>query len=987
MRIAKKKSQNLISKSCRGRIIDSFKQLNAAFSPIVSDWKPTGIQQISMKSIIHGDDALLIAPTGSGKTEAALLPLLQRRMDHNWAPCSIIHITPLRSLNRDLGFRLDKMAKVLDISTSVRHGDTSPYQRQRQTKNPPDLLVTTPETLQALFLGPKVRAMISKVQAVILDEVHEIASSERGSQLSVALSRLEDLAGHSLQRIGLSATVGNPKELANWVANGAKVWIDPKPRPIQISTRWIEASEMAEVSSHELRTSKEATAALFALSEHISNHGPSLVFCTSRSEAETVGQRLDKISLNHTVDVHHGSLAYETREDAENRLRNGEIDALICTSSLELGLDVGTIGSVVQLRSPKTASRLVQRIGRSNHCVNGTAIGSIYCWDFDDLLESSVISRRAMCGDLDPVSPRPNPTLVILNQCLLVSRSEGAVPLPRMVSLLRSSGQFEYLDRGYLIEILKQMQERWLVDVFPDPMAADRSNWPWISKDLNQSDEQLMENSAIPPRWKNGWFKATGRGWRTAIHSLSMIHNERRVRVRDVVSRRILGVVDESFVLSLPDESDPDSRAFVMAGRVWSVIDADLEEGELVVSPGTSFADAPVWSGEVPLVPAEVAFEIGAIRRAAGIEIGIQDESNLNSQLAMRYWKDLPIDASARGVILSRIAEHADLTGGIIPDDRTITIERRKSGLSILCCAGNGANETLGLALQAMASTREGRMGSMSSDAVRINLDVPGCSTSDVEGWLNTIPPSALRPILETVLPNSRAMRHRFVQVARGFGHLRTVKDPRRIEIGGMMRAMRGTPLWKESMNKVIHERLDLITAEQILLDIQSGKIRVFKTPAGPLGFSTKNRKGLRLPEFTNDEVISQLRSRLENERAVMICMNCERVRSQRVAKIEGGPLSCNGCKGKMLVSVRENLCDMLKKWLNDPEHSDRMTRNAELVKRHGRIAILTMMGRGIGETTAQRVLRSIEGSDERSLLEAIHRAELEYARTRRYWS
>ena len=173
-------------------------------------WKPTPVQEQALPDVMKGHDRLIIAPTGSGKTMAGILPLFHRCLTEAWPSLSILYITPLRALNRDVDRRLRELAEAVGLRVDVRHGDTSQSQRAKQTRNPPNLLVTTPETFQLMFSGKNLRAMLSSVQAVVVDEVHDLAASERGWQLGVGLSRLEALAGRTVQRLGLSATVGNP---------------------------------------------------------------------------------------------------------------------------------------------------------------------------------------------------------------------------------------------------------------------------------------------------------------------------------------------------------------------------------------------------------------------------------------------------------------------------------------------------------------------------------------------------------------------------------------------------------------------------------------------------------------------------------------------------------------------------------------------------------------------------------------------------------
>ncbi|MEC7704531.1 MAG: DEAD/DEAH box helicase, partial [Candidatus Thermoplasmatota archaeon] len=202
---------------------------------ITQNWKPTPIQKSSTIPILNGKSRLLVAPTGSGKTEAAVLPLLSSCYTNEWGPMSILYVTPLRALNRDIDRRLEQLGKEVGISVGLRHGDTSQAERTRQSKKPPHLLITTPETLQIMFTGSRLREHLRNVRAIIVDEVHEVAASERGAQLLVAIARIEMLAKRKIQKIGLSATVGNPEEVANWLSpNGGEAILADAPRETEV---------------------------------------------------------------------------------------------------------------------------------------------------------------------------------------------------------------------------------------------------------------------------------------------------------------------------------------------------------------------------------------------------------------------------------------------------------------------------------------------------------------------------------------------------------------------------------------------------------------------------------------------------------------------------------------------------------------------------------------------------------------------------------
>jgi len=263
-----------------------------------------------------------------------------------------------------------------------------------------------------------------------------------------------------------------------------------------------------------------------------------------------------------------------------------------------------------------------------------------------------------------------------------------------------------------------------------------------------------------------------------------------------------------------------------------------------------------------------------------------------------------------------------------------------------------------------------------------------GISPDDVIQWLNETPPDAVEGILSVTLPNSRQVRWRFAEVTKVFGVLRKGVDPRRINLRALLRRYRGTAVMHEVLARLFHERMDVVGAADVLRGIQSGIIRLEVTAPGCLGVSPKGERDLMMPNWSNLQVRERLESRLMNERAVLCCLKCGGTKTFRVARFEEIEVVCRHCQGRMMACAREGLREMLEKWVASSERSDvnRMNRCAEAIKRRGIEAVLCLMGRGIGESTTTRLLRSVVPGDRDGLLEAIHNAEVTYARTRRFW-
>ena len=385
-------------------ITERFKELNS-------------LQKKSMIAVLSGQDAIVTAPTGFGKTEAVMLPLFHRLLEYKdkkrdktkagegnekesgmadedemaGEGIQVLYITPLRSLNRDLLSRLEWWANRLGISIDVRHGDTPQYKRYKQSRHPPQLLITTPETFTGMLAAKRLGAALSVCRHVVIDEIHSIIDNKRGMQLALSLERLDEKTkaqyGGVAQRIGLSATLGNKET--------AMQYMSPKPRACTLVD--IDLTKQMKITIERPKSwrkentvgmDEESMGRLMRVKELVGDE-KTLIFVNTRQVAEALGSRL--LMLKEKAAVHHGSLAKEVRIKAEDDFKKGKILALIVTSSLELGIDIGDINHVIQYMSPRQVSRLIQRVGRSGHTMERIPKGTLIASDTDDILESIAI--------------------------------------------------------------------------------------------------------------------------------------------------------------------------------------------------------------------------------------------------------------------------------------------------------------------------------------------------------------------------------------------------------------------------------------------------------------------------------------------------------------------------------------------------------------------------------------------------------------------
>ncbi|MCJ7732856.1 DEAD/DEAH box helicase, partial [Candidatus Bathyarchaeota archaeon] len=388
---------------------------------------PTPPQEKVIPPILAGENVLLVAPTASGKTESALLPVFDMFLR---APkekgISIIYITPLRALNRDIEKRMMFWADHLGITVEVRHGDTSQKQRGRQSRKPPQMLITTPETLQAILPTKSMRKHLAATRWVIIDEIHDLAASKRGAQLTVGLERLEKATRGVPQRIGLSATVGNPETVAAFLGGVHDVFI----AEVEVDKTYVYEVQFPQPTdadfdlADELQTSPKAASRLNLIKQLVTQHNSTLIFVQGRGQAEGLGFRLKQMETG--IEVHHGSLSREQRHKVEDMFKEGQLKAIVCTSTLQLGIDIGEVDYCIQYQSPRQVSTLIQRVGRAGHTLGQLSEGVTIPAYGEDALESLVASEMARRKAIEPTLVHMKPLDVLTHQLVGLSLVDEA---------------------------------------------------------------------------------------------------------------------------------------------------------------------------------------------------------------------------------------------------------------------------------------------------------------------------------------------------------------------------------------------------------------------------------------------------------------------------------------------------------------------------------------------------------------------------------
>jgi ATP-dependent helicase Lhr and Lhr-like helicase len=911
----------------------------------------TEIQELALPLLHTDSDALLISPTGTGKTEAAILPLLSRQLKDPSPPTSLLYVTPLRALNRDLEHRLVGLVREVGLTAAVRHGDTPTAERARQSRRPPDLLLTTPETLQLLLVGSRLREALRTVRSVIVDEVHELAPSDRGAQLAVTLERLDAFIGRPVRRIGLSATIGNPTEVARWLApepRRIEVRVARQPRRISVDARLPAAGRppLDPALVAELRAEPVLLEALRTVEAEVRQHRTTLIFVNTRPTAEGLAARLRRLAPDLPIAVHHGSLSREVREEAERAFRDGQLRALVSTSSLELGIDIGSVDLVVQFGSPHQASRLLQRVGRSGHRLDRAVAGLVVALDEEDLEEAAVLARRAVAGELEPIHWRTRNRLAVAQQVLAELRAQGPVQVDRIGEVFRRAA-----------------------------VAADLTDREWSALlDYLQSLGTVHRDGGTirPARGTLDRFYAT----------LSLIPDERTYKLRDIATRRLIGTLDERFVLT-QIMAEPE-LIFLLHGRTWKVV--EFREGELLVETVSEMGQEPRWVGEDLPVPFEVAQEVGRLRRT-------------------RDLGPYAVDADSRRRLEARWSDGSGAPG--MPTDETITVTGQGRLAVIGACLGTRTNNSLSLAVAGLLTARLGaRVEVLSVEPTSFVLGLPVALDGEALEQALAIPPESLEGLLERLVPTGLEYRWVFLTVARKFGALPPSVDPRDLRVlEPLVEQSRENPLGEEALEKTLHDRYDLPHARLVLERIRDGQIAVRRTAPGPWSDAPLARLRWReLPDVPPPTLLKAVEERLRVEELMLVCLRCgfQRTTTPARYRAEGGSV-CRLCHGALSAVLSPRRTDEVRaivqyakrKWKGQgpprrlapslPPLIRAAYTSAELLAHYGERALLCLAARGVGPETARRLLTRLYRSDAEFLTEVL-RAERSYARTRSFW-
>jgi ATP-dependent Lhr-like helicase len=667
-----------------------------AFTPQVREWfarafeAPTPAQAQAWPAIATGAHTLISAPTGSGKTLAAFLWALDRLVAEPTADRTrLVYVSPLKALSYDVEKNLRAPLRGIgaDVKVAIRTGDTPQSERRDMVRHPPDILITTPESLY-LMLTSRARTIFEGAEQVIVDEIHAVAQTKRGAHLALTLERLAEQAGSDLQRIGLSATQNPLEEVGRFLVGPTRTCtiVDTGTRkPLDLKIH-VPVESMVEPEQRDLdldpfagqeATRKSIWPAIYPeILKQVRAHRSTIVFVNNRRGAERLALRLNELAEEPIARAHHGSLAREERLVVEEQLKAGELPCLVATSSLELGIDMGAVDLVLQIESPKSVTAGLQRIGRAGHGVGDVSKGRIFPKFRADLLECAVVTRRMREGLIEQTVVPRNPLDVLAQQIVaMAASSEDPLPVDALQALITRTYTYAELSRAQLENVLDMLDGRYPSEEFGE--LRPRIVWDRVA----------------------GTIRARKGARALAITNAGTIPDRGLFSVNLPDGRRV-GELDEEMVY----EARP-GQVFLLGASSWRI--EDITRDRVVVTPAPGVPGAvPFWKGDGVGRPRELGEAIGAFSRWA-VE---QDPGTLGD--------GYDLDPLAAQNLVAFLQEQQAATR-VVPSDRAIVVERFRDEigdwrLCVLSPYGGRVHAAWGLALSARIRDRYG----LESDAI-----------------------------------------------------------------------------------------------------------------------------------------------------------------------------------------------------------------------------------------------------------------------------
>jgi ATP-dependent Lhr-like helicase len=616
------------------------------------------VQDLTIDAVLDGDNAVVLAPTAGGKTEAALFPLLSRVLSEEPPPVAVLYVCPIRALLNNLEERVRHYARMVGLDAFKWHGDVSDSVKRRFREEPAHLLMTTPESLEVMMISARTdaRALFHGLSAVVVDEIHAFAGDDRGAHLVALLERLAVCCGRDFQRIGLSATIGNPELILKWLQGSSRRpgrLVDP-PRADVRRDLHVDFREELEGTAEAIRARIRGR--------------KSLVFVESRSMAEKVAHATGRSGTE--VFVHHSSVSRADRAAAESRFVRGSNVAIVCTSTMELGIDVGDLDQVIQVDAPSTVASLLQRLGRTGRRPGTRPTCTFVCRTSESLMQAVALLRLAESGWIEDVRPPKRALHVLAHQVLALTLQETGISRHRLLPWVQAAWPFSDLADGDTDELLETMLSKDILYEADGVLSLGRRGEELYGR---RNFFELYAVFAAPP-------------------VMRVMHG------RDEV-----GFVEAQFAGLQPAEGSV--LCFRLAGRAWQVVRAEWSKGVLRVRPA-EHGRVPSWLGPPHLLSEKLCNAMRDVLLAPGDETDWTTESAAAELASLResYAEFLapgttPLEPDEDGVRWHTFA------GGRVNHLLAAGLERHSGrrwiagNLSLRCTAG-----TLGQASQAISA-------------------------------------------------------------------------------------------------------------------------------------------------------------------------------------------------------------------------------------------------------------------------------------------